>query len=95
MPRQMKRYGVVIPTGSKVKVMVVNYDHTPDRHHIKSCLDFELAQELAAIQTRSSGWRTVSGMEKEKEQVQKEYKFAVLAIARNKYKIKELTKKGN
>lgn len=85
-----KAYGVVIATEKGVKVMGMFQKQYPTKNEIKACLRFESEQELNAIQTRNSGWRTSKGLKDEMSKVADEYKAAIKAINNNKFKIKIL-----
>ncbi len=85
-----KTYGVVIATEKGVKVMGMFQKQYPTKNEIKDCLRFESEQELNAIQTRNSGWRTSKGLKEEMFKVADEYKAAIKAINNNKFKIKVL-----
>lgn len=90
MSKKAKTYGVVITTNNGVKVMGIYADEYPTKSRIKSCLRFELHQELEAIQTRGSGWHTLADLNKKSDQAKVDYKDTVRAINMNNYKVKVL-----
>lgn len=90
MSRTQKTYGIVITTEKGVKVMGLFQDTKPTKNEIRNCLGFERVQELNAIQTRNSGWRTAQSLNNEMAKVEDEYKSAIKAINNNKFIIKVL-----